>query len=212
MKISEPNHLLSQMYKLMLSEQETTTPYFIKEWENELNCTFTPSQRKKLIEVTHSSSVSSSIQEMSYKFLTRWYRTPVQLAQIYPNADIRCWRGCKDRGTYLHIWWTCPKIKVFWEEIAPWIKRMSNKCIELTPIHFLFHGTIGSTRSYKNSLTPHLLNAAKRLIPRYWKQATCPTLGEWKREVEEMMEAERWVYKTRNKQDRFEKIWAKWEN
>lgn len=34
MKISEPNHLLSQMYKLMLSEQETTIPYFIKEWEN----------------------------------------------------------------------------------------------------------------------------------------------------------------------------------
>lgn len=47
--ISAPRHLLSQMYRLVLSGQYTLVPYFIREWERELNHTFTSLQIKKLI-------------------------------------------------------------------------------------------------------------------------------------------------------------------
>lgn len=89
---------------------------------------------------------------------------------------------------------------------------MSKRPIELTPLHFLFHGNMGSIKSYKNGIIPHLLNAAKWLVPRYWKQVACPTLSEWKRAVEVIMEAERWVYETRNQQEKFENIWGGWKN
>lgn len=91
-------------------------------------------------------------------------------------------------------------------------KNKKSKGIELTPVYFLFHGSMGFIKSYKNSVIPHLLNAAKRLIPRFWKQTTCAMLREWKMEVDKIKEAERWVYRKRNKQDKFDKIWAKWES
>ena len=46
-KMAKPNHLLSQMYKLVLSQQKSTIPYFIRDWEKELNYTFTSVQIKK---------------------------------------------------------------------------------------------------------------------------------------------------------------------
>lgn len=150
--MSKPNHLLSQMYKLVLSGHNISTPYFIKVWERELSYTFTSLQVKKLME----SMYSSSIQEMSYKFVARWYLTPARFAQIYMTADECCWRGCKQKGTFLQIWWSCPKIRPFWDEIAPWIKKMTIKHIELSPLHFLFHGIPASIKFYKKKVLHHI--------------------------------------------------------
>lgn len=43
---AEPQHMLSRMYKLILSGQKNTTPYFIKEWEKELGHIFTTCTKK----------------------------------------------------------------------------------------------------------------------------------------------------------------------
>ena len=210
-KIGRANHLLSQMYRLILGTRRKTTSYYIRDWEGELNHRFTTQQIKKLIDSAHHTSVSSQIQEMSYKFLSRWYRTPVRLAQMYRLADNGCWRGCGQEGTLLHLWWSCPKIRGFWQEIAPWVGRLSPEEIELTPLNFLFHGSARSMGSYKESITPHLLNAAKLLIPRLWKQDKRPTILEWKREVNLIMEAERWISGVKDRKEKFRVIWSEWE-
>lgn len=160
-----------------------------------------------MIKITQSSSISSHIQEMAYKFLTRWHFTPARLAQMFSKAEACCWRGCDERGTFLHSWWSCPKIKRFWEAVAPWIKRLTLRPIEFSVTHFLFHGMPTSNKTYKRSITPHLLNAAKVLIPRYWKQSNCPTLLDWKREVDAIMEAEKWVHMIKDRYEEFNDIW-----
>ena len=162
--------MLSQMYRLIQGSQQNKVPYFIREWERELNMRPSDQQIKKIIKSTYSTSISSHVQEMAYKFMTRWYRTPVRLNQMYPAADARCWRGCEQRGTFLHLWWECPRIKIFWEAIAPWIEMLTPIPVEFTPLCFLFHGTPGPLKGYRRSIIPHLLNAAKLLIPKFWKQ------------------------------------------
>lgn len=211
LKIPETKHLLSRMYKLLLNINSTTTPYFIKEWERELGGRFSTLQVKRLFKTTHTSSISSHTQEMAYKFLVRWYRTPVRIAQMLPKEEARCWRGCEERGTYLHIWWTCPKIKKFWEALAPWIRKMTEKHIEFSAFHFLFHGMPTPNKVYKKSIIPHLLNAAKALVPRYWKNSRCPTILDWKKEVDKIMEAEEWVHRIKDKQEEFDEIWKVWK-
>lgn len=150
--MTRTRHLLSQMYTLVLGTRKNIIPYYIREWEGELNHGFTPIPIKKLIDATYYTSTSSQIQEMSYKFLTRWYRTPVKLPQMYRTTDARCWRGCGQRGTFLHLWWLCPKIRGFWKEIAPWVERLSPRTMELMPLNFLFHGTMTAVRLYKDSI------------------------------------------------------------
>lgn len=124
--------------------------------------------------------------------------------------DARCWRGCGQQGTFLHLWWTCPVIKPFWEAIAPWIEKLTPRPMEFTPLYFLFHGMPRPMKTYKKSIIPHLLNAAKLLVPRFWKQALFPTLLDWKKEVNFIMEAERWVYVAKGQQGKFEKISTGW--
>lgn len=102
-----------QMYRLVFRKKRKTVPYFIRDWEGELKQGFTTAQIKELIDLTHSTSISSQVQEMSYRFWARWYRTQVRLAQMYPTVDARYWRGCGQKGTLLHLWWSCPKINVF---------------------------------------------------------------------------------------------------
>lgn len=51
--------------------------------------------------------------------------------------------------------------------------------IDFNPLQYLFHAT--SLKMYKPSVTPYLLNAAKTLIPRFWKQSQCLNLQDWQK-------------------------------
>lgn len=96
--------------------------------------------------------------------------------------------------------------------MAPWIKKLSVGPLEFKVLQYLFHGTPESTKTYRKSITPHLLNAAKKIIQKYWKQAQGPTITEWRNEVNLIMEAERWVHVVKDQQKKFEKTWAGWGN
>lgn len=58
------------------------------------------------------------------------------------------------------------------------------------PWVILFHCTDEPIGSYKKSITPHLLNAAKMLIPKYWKQQATPSLRQWLIEVDRIYHME----------------------
>lgn len=82
-----------------------------------------PPQIKKIIRLPHVPSISTSFQESSYKFLTRWYRTPARLAQMFPRTDFISWRWC-NQDTFSPSLVVLPeKIKGFWDAIAPWIQK-----------------------------------------------------------------------------------------
>lgn len=85
-------------------------------------------------------------------------------------------------------------IKSFWDSIVPWIEKLTPRTLEFKPLHYLFHDTPESVKAYRKSITLHLLNAAKLVIPKYWRQTHCPTLLDWRNEVNRIMEAERWVH------------------
>lgn len=54
------------MYGVILSGQEGTTPYFVREWERELDQVLTNNQIKKMIVLVYSTSISSKMQEISF--------------------------------------------------------------------------------------------------------------------------------------------------
>lgn len=55
-------------------------------------------------------------------------------------------------------------------------KEITQKEVVEDPWVVLFHGGAGDIKQYKGSLTPHLLNAAKRLIPKYWQKKEAPLM------------------------------------
>lgn len=74
----------------------------------------------------------------------------------------------------------------------------------------LFHCTTEPVGQYRHSINPHLLNAAKALIRRHWKQFTVPTFQQWFQEVDQTCHMEDLTLEHRDLANIAHKIWTCW--
>lgn len=112
-----------------------------------------------------------------------------------------CWRCDQSHSDRLHIWWDCPAIAPFWSKVR--ITHITETRIILSPACCILHIANCSMKRYRRSLTRHLLNAAKILIPRHWKAKHTPTITEWFRMVEEIYNMEETVAIARESTEKF---------
>lgn len=80
------------------------------------------------------------------------------------------------------------------------------------PIHFLLHVPTIPLSHYKICVLPHLLNTARHLILRFWKNPQVPSRQDWVRLVSSIMEAEECIAKCIDKFEKFYSIWSVWIN
>lgn len=152
-------------YKWLQSHTPERTDRFRKHWSAALNRTFTDKQWTKACILAHKCSISTKMQETSYKLLTDWYVTPAKLHFWYARTPKTCWRCGGDTGTLLHIWWQCPKLTTYWCKVRDLIKSITETKLKLDAACCLLHISSQPLKKYKTSLTKHMLNAAKTLIP-----------------------------------------------
>lgn len=131
------------------------------------------------------------------------------LHKVFPTISDLCWRGCGE-VSHTHVWWLCPLICLFWSTILHWIKEIQGSEVPNEPWVVLFRSTGESVGRYKKSITPRLLNAAKSLIPRFWKQSTIPTLRQWLQTVDQIYYMEDLTYSLRDRVEVSNKIWSCW--
>ena len=53
------------------------------------------------------------------------------------SGDIRCWRGCGERGTLLHCWWVCKLIQPLWKSVWQFLRKLDIVLPEYPAIPFL---------------------------------------------------------------------------
>lgn len=184
----------------------------IREWERDLQHTFTETQLDHLYRLTNASSVNTKMQANCFKLLTRWYRVPANLARIFPTVSDACWRGCGLEGTYLHIWWECQKLWPYWQDIRAQIKVILDIEMPDSPLEFLLHVPTIPLSHYCKSVLPYLLNAARPLIPVHWKTAHGPGQADWIHLINNIMAAEEWMATCRDRYEKFYGIWATWKH
>lgn len=76
-------------------------PFYIREWERDLQHNFSETQLDHLFRLTHTSSVDTKMQENSFKLLTLSYRVPTRLAKIYSTISKLCCRDCSHLCTFM---------------------------------------------------------------------------------------------------------------
>lgn len=177
--------VISKIYRALIERIRPDIPPYIAKWENELGISLKKEIRQILLRV-YATTVNSNMIETNYKCLVRWHITPDKAHKILKEKSQYCWRGCKEIGTTAHIWWQCPEIKKYWDEIRQIIGEITNTMLPDDPWSCLFHGINMSNKQYLKSLLPPLLNAAKSLIPRHWKEPIRPTMRNWCNKVNEI--------------------------
>lgn len=175
-------HALSLAHDLLIAPREDYQPPSISRWERVPNCTFTTQKKQQILTLTNHPYVPK-------------YRKPIikslggtgpQLYFISSSRQRRTNIGvAKMRGTLLHIFWTCPRIRNFWGEIRQIMQKFTDGEIPEEPAYFLLHATDTPLRIYRRSVIRHLLDAAKACIPLRWKSLHPPTIAMWLQKVDE---------------------------
>lgn len=209
-KTSPQSHLVSYIHNLIFADLKEKDNQPCKKWEADLSIQLTDERWEQIFLNIHKGSTNVTTQENGYKIQARWYHTPVLLHKFKPDIPETCWRCHQERGTLLHIWWSCTPMKAFWSEVCRIITQVTTYNLDFTPAQFLLHFSSLPHTTYYKSLMMHMINAAKQCIPIHWNSQQIPTLKEWFTRIHKVAEIEKLILISRDTPTKFSRKWACW--
>lgn len=166
---------LSKIYQVLLDEG-TSDDICRQRWKRNIGVQI----QEQIWNYTHKNvldiSANIAIREAFIKLRNHWYLVPTRIHKIFSEANPQCWRCNNDLGTWLHIWWTCTKLKKFWKKIHIMTNDINIK-LACTPENYLLHLFQG-LRKNEMALLNNLVSA-KMIIAKHWKSQLMPSIQEW---------------------------------
>uniref|UniRef100_A0A8C5N4G5 Reverse transcriptase domain-containing protein n=1 Tax=Leptobrachium leishanense TaxID=445787 RepID=A0A8C5N4G5_9ANUR len=200
---------LSTLYS-MLQTFSADLPSFVGWWDDMLGDNLPEKHWAKTFYFVASRSPVSRFRESSYKLISLWYTFPVQTVRFCISATDICWRCNLVRGTYLHMWWSCSRIRPFWEAIRKLACHLTGLDLVLDPRLFLLGQTDLPYKSFKWSILPRLFLAARSVPPLFWKSNLASPLREVLLRMELIRSAEQLLYPKDRWDEIFLRIWFYW--
>ena len=152
-------------------------------------------------------ATSLIIGEMQIKTTVRYHLTLVRVALIKGSTDDECWRGCGERGTFLHCLWECKLIQPLWKTVWRFLKKLGIKPPHDPAIPLLIIYP-EETKIERDTCIP-LFVAVLFTIARTWKQPRCPLTDEWTKKLWYIYTME---YYSAIKRNAFELVLMRWMN
>ena len=140
----------------------------------------TDQQWTAALNLVHTSSICARHGLIQCKLMYRIHYTNAKLARIYPTVSDACNRCNQSPANHFHMFWSCPKLTNFWQNIFDTLGGAYGKTIPPNPISAIFGAPpdIGLSAVTKRALAFSTL-LARRLILLDWKLARSPSYNRW---------------------------------
>ena len=202
--------IVSTLYRGIAEGRGLNTTYIKERWEKELKENITNQQWDNICMSAFATSSSMYWREFCWKNLVRFFVTPKMKTYLGPSAHT-CWRNCgNDVANHHHVFWSCPNIQAFWEDIQRTIQHILG--LQISPTcTTLYLGNLPEEITQSDKYLLRILTtAAKKAITRKWFQADPPTLSNWLEIVEEIHMWEKLTFLLRLRRDLYITRWSKW--
>uniref|UniRef100_A0A3B1JE93 Reverse transcriptase domain-containing protein n=1 Tax=Astyanax mexicanus TaxID=7994 RepID=A0A3B1JE93_ASTMX len=197
--------IISKIYKSFGSIATHSTSYVKQKWEKEGAMIITDEEWSNIWKFQWKSTKSLKWREFCWKNVIRFFITPKQTAHIDSTTPI-CWRkcGCQEANHY-HLFWGCPNIKRFWDDILEALQHIFRMEFPLD-CKMLYLGYIHpDIEQIDKYLLAVLLAASKKALTRKWMQQEGPTLDDWINVTKEIYLMEKITFSVNIKIDLFKK-------
>ena len=135
----------------------------------------------------HKCLSSPSWREFSWKLRIRYFNSPLVISAYDRHASPLCWRRCGLVGDFSHIFWDCPKIQTFWENVKNEICKILHLSTPLHPQWMILGNTpLEGFGRERGAVIRALLLVAHKSITTNWLKHHPPTLDQWKQRVKEV--------------------------
>ena len=124
-------------------------------------------------------SASLAIREIQIKTTIR----PVRMGKMNKTGNNKCWRGCGERGTFLHCWLECELVQPLWKTVWWFLKELKID-LPYDPAVALLGIYPKDTDAMKGRDTcTRMFIAAMSTIVKLWKEPWCPSKDEWSKKM-----------------------------
>uniref|UniRef100_A0A3P8SZA0 Reverse transcriptase domain-containing protein n=1 Tax=Amphiprion percula TaxID=161767 RepID=A0A3P8SZA0_AMPPE len=180
-----------------------------RRWETEMNADIPEDTWDEICTEAQLVTNSNSWREFKWKVIMRFFRTPAILSKLGPAHSSTCWRNCATQiGNHTHIFWTCTKLKTFWEDVFKALEMIFHQKFTKDPTVALLGLTpVGIDGRAKKYLLQILITAALKCITIKWLKPDPPTYSSWTEKVLEIYHMERMTYTLRLQKEKFMKRW-----
>ncbi len=175
---------ISKIYELLSMYDSTPLDLLKNKWETDLNEPISEEIWHKIIQGIVSSSICLRHAVIQFK-IVRLHWSKVRLSKIKADIDPICDQCSQAPDTLLHMFWTCPRLYMFWTDFFETFSGVFGEVVEPSPFLALFgvapENTLLNTREVNMLAFGSLL--ARRLILFKWKDPIPPIHSHWIREV-----------------------------
>lgn len=177
-------------------------------WERDLGASFNQTEWTKICNGIFPKCTSISIHEQNFKFFHRIYFTPVRLQKMFPNSSDLCYKCKTHKGTFIHLFWSCDRIQVFWKGVHSVIQEVIGKQFAPSSSFYLLnHSPDKQFDADTRALLSTLLYLAKKCILLRWSAPQIPTVDMWISQISTLLPLEKLTHELNHKLDKFWKLW-----